>query len=44
MKRKFELSDGSFSVSGIQEYFEYILKNAEKRLEIRLEERLTILQ
>ena len=44
MKRKFELSDGSFSVSGIQEYFEYILKNVEKRLEIRLEERLTILQ
>ena len=26
MERKFELSDGSFSVSGIQEYFEYILK------------------
>ena len=44
MKRKFELSDGSFSVSDIQEYFEYILNNVEKRLEIRLEERLTILQ
>ena len=24
---KFELSDGSYSVSDIQDYFEYVLKN-----------------
>ena len=29
---EFELPDGSYSVSDIQEYFEYILKNIEKRL------------
>ena len=29
---KFELSDGSYSVSDIQDYFEYILKNMEKIL------------
>ena len=29
---KFELPDGSYSVSDIQDYFEYILKNMEKRL------------
>ena len=29
---EFELSDGSYSVSDIQEYFEYILKNTEKIL------------
>ena len=28
----FELPDGSYSVSDIQEYFEYILKNTEKIL------------
>ena len=27
---KFELPDGSYSVSDIQDYFEYILKNREK--------------
>ena len=25
--KEFELSDGSYSTSGIQDYFEYILKN-----------------
>ena len=29
---EFELTDGSYSVSNIQDYFEYILKNMEKRL------------
>ena len=29
---EFELPDGSYSVSDIQEYFEYILKNMETRL------------
>ena len=29
---EFELPDGSYSVSDIQDYFEYILKNIEKRL------------
>ena len=29
---KFELPDGSYSVSNIQEYFEYILKNMVKIL------------
>ena len=29
---KFELPDGSYSISDIQDYFEYILKNMEKRL------------
>ena len=29
---KFELPDGSYSVSDIQDYFEYILKNMEKIL------------
>ena len=29
---EFELSDGSYSVSNIKDYFEYILKNMEKRL------------
>ena len=29
---KFELPDGSYSVSDIQHYFEYILKNMEKML------------
>ena len=28
-KRKFELPNGSFSVSDIQEYFEYIIKKHE---------------
>ena len=28
----FELPDGSYSVSDIQDYFDYILKNTEKRL------------
>ena len=27
-----ELPDGSYSVSDLQDYFEYILKNMEKRL------------
>ena len=31
---EFELPDGSYSVSDIQDYFEYILKNMEKRLTI----------
>ena len=31
---KFELPDGSYSVSDIQDYFEYILKNIMKRLTI----------
>ena len=31
---KFELPDGSYSVSDIQDYFEYILKNIKKRLTI----------
>ena len=31
-KEKFELPDGLYSVSDIQEYFEYILKNMEKIL------------
>ena len=30
---EFELPDGSCSVSDIQDYFEYILKNMEKRLD-----------
>ena len=30
--KEFELPDGSYSVSDIQGYFEYILKNMEKRL------------
>ena len=34
---EFELSDGSYSVSDIQNYFEYILKK-------NIEERLIILQ
>ena len=29
---KFELPDGSYSISDIQDYFEYILKNMEKIL------------
>ena len=29
---KFELPDGSYSISDIQDYFKYILKNIEKRL------------
>ena len=29
---KFELPDGSYSISDIQDYFEYILKNTEKIL------------
>ena len=29
---EFELSDGSFSISDIHDYFECILKNMEKRL------------
>ena len=28
---EFELPDGSYSVSGIQDYFQYIFKNLEKR-------------
>ena len=31
---EFELPDGSYSISDIQDYFEYILKNTEKRLMI----------
>ena len=31
---EFELPDGSYSISDIQDYFEYILKNMEKRLMI----------
>ena len=31
---EFELPDGSNSISDIQDYFEYILKNMEKRLMI----------
>ena len=31
---KFDLPDGSCSVSDIQDYFEYILKNTERRLAI----------
>ena len=30
--KEFELPDGSYSVSYIQYYFKYILKNMEKRL------------
>ena len=30
--KKFELPDGSYFVSDIQDYFEYIFKNMEKRL------------
>ena len=33
---EFELPDGSYSVSDIEEYFEHILKIMEKRLEKRL--------
>ena len=29
---EFELPEGLYSVSGIQDYFEYIIKNMEKRL------------
>ena len=29
---EFELPDGSYSISDIQDYFQYILKNMEKRL------------
>ena len=29
---EFELPEGLYSVSGIQDYFEYIVKNMEKRL------------
>ena len=31
-KEEFELPDGSYSVSELQDYFEYILKNIEERL------------
>ena len=31
-KEKSELPDGSYSVSDIKDYFEYILKSTEKRL------------
>ena len=41
---EFELPDGLYSVSDIQEYFEYTLKNMKKRLEIILEKGLIILQ
>ena len=38
----FELPDGSYSVSDIQDYFEYIFKNMEKRLCInKMEKRIT---
>ena len=30
--KKFELRDGSYSVSDIQDYFEYVFINLEKRL------------
>ena len=30
--KKFELRDVSYSVSDIQDYFEYVFKNLEKRL------------
>ena len=33
---EFELPDGSYSVSDIEEYFEHILKIMEKRLEKRM--------
>ena len=29
---KFELPDGSYSLSGIQEFFEYFSENTEKRM------------
>ena len=29
---EFELPDGSYSISDIQDYFEYVLKNMEKKL------------
>ena len=29
---EFELPDGSYPISDIQDYFEYILKNIDKRL------------
>ena len=32
--KEFELSDGSYSISDIQVYFEYIFKNMVKRLVI----------
>ena len=32
-KDKFELSDGSYSVSNTQDYFEYILKNHEEDID-----------
>ena len=32
LKYQLELPDGSYSVSDIQDYFEYTLKNMEKRL------------
>ena len=31
MKRKIQLSDGSYSVSDIQDYFQYILKKYEEK-------------
>ena len=31
---EFELHDGSYSISDIQDYFEYILKNMDKKLKI----------
>ena len=31
---EFELPDGSYSVSDIQDYFQYIWKNMEKRLNL----------
>ena len=34
LNHKFELPDGSYSVSDIQDYFEHILKNIMKRLTI----------
>ena len=33
---EFKLPDGSYSVSDIQDYFEYILKNIEKKLMIKI--------
>ena len=38
----FDLHDGSHAVSGIQNYFEYILKNMEKRVVILQQEYLQI--
>ena len=42
---KFELPNGSYSISDVQDYFEYILNNTEKRLKkLKTESHLKLTQ